>query len=109
MYFQPAPARDVAHHSFGSVCRYRRVLDQHLVVTPADLDRIGDGARAMQGGEDHALARGKQRLEPNGCASLALGQDDDDPKAIMLDGVVGDAVPARVPLRPTDQAMRSLI
>src|SRR4029453_14265868 len=67
-----------------------RVLDQHLVVPSADLDRLADGTLVARGGEDHALARGKQRLEAHGRSGLALREDGNDPETVALDAVVGD-------------------
>src|SRR5262249_15505855 len=86
----PRPRGGAAAQTSGSV-RGCRVLDQHLVVASADLDRLANGTLVARGGEHHALAWGKNRLEAHGRSGLTLREDGDNPKTAVLDDVVGDA------------------
>jgi hypothetical protein len=66
-----------------------RLVNQHLIALPADLDRIGCDAARARGGEHDALVRGENGLETHGRAGLALRDGGDDPEAIRLCDLLG--------------------
>jgi hypothetical protein len=71
--------------------RRGRLVDEHRVGPPHDLDRVGRGGRLVRGGERQALVGAKHGHDPHGHSVLALFREGgDDAKAVALDSVVGD-------------------
>src|ERR1700730_9773802 len=71
--------------------RRGRLVDEHRVGPPDDLDRVGRGACLARGGERQALVGAEHGHDAHGHSVLVLFRESgDDTKAVALDSVVGD-------------------